>query len=163
MFDLIDLKYSGNIFLGRIVMKFLVCVDGSEQSYKAIDKAATIAAGLDDCEITAIYVYHIDSLVGVGEAYFTEEMIRRVHEQSKEEGENILADAQKIFEKRNLKVDTLLKEGHVATTIIELAEEGKYDVVVLGSRGLGGFKKLLLGSVSNAIAQEVKASVFIVK
>ncbi len=144
-------------------MKFLVCSDGSEQSFKAIEKASKLAAGLTDVEITVIYVYHIDTLVGVGEAYFTEEMIKRVHEQSKEEGEKILADAERFFKEKNLKVSTMLKEGHVATTIIEVAKDGKYDVVVVGSRGLGGFKKLLLGSVSNAIAQEVDSSVLIVK
>ncbi len=75
----------------------------------------------------------------------------------------LYAQAIRIFEKKGIKVSTILKERHPSETIAKVSEEGEFDMVVIGSRGLGGLKKALLGSVSNAIVQEVKTKVLVVK
>ncbi len=53
--------------------------------------------------------------------------------------------------------------GHPAQAITVYAENIKADLVVLGSRGLGPFKSLLVGSVSDAVAHHAKCSVLIVR
>ncbi len=146
-------------------MKILVCTDGSEQSIKAVKKAASTAEHLEDASVTLIHVYYLDTAIisPHADGYVTGEILQRIDGEKKEEGKKKLVEAAKIFEEKNIKVNTLLTKGHPATTIIEEAKKGKYDLVVIGSRGLGGLKKLLLGSVSNAVAQEVESTVMIVK
>lgn len=55
------------------------------------------------------------------------------------------------------------ERGHPAKAIVEYAELGKFDLVVMGSRGLGGFDRLLLGSVSDAVLHHANGAVLIVR
>ena len=47
-----------------------------------------------------------------------------------------------------MKVSTKLVEGRPSDRIVETAKEGNFDIIVMGSRGLGGVKEFFLGSVS---------------
>ncbi|MDO9535895.1 MAG: universal stress protein [Bacillota bacterium] len=143
-------------------MKILACTDGSEKSRKALKEAAKIAECLNS-EVTVIYVEEfIPHPADIG-PYFSEESFRQFEERNKEDTARIMADAVKIFDEQKIQVKTLLKKGHPSETISKVASAGGFDMVVIGSRGLGGLKKLLLGSVSNAVAQGIEASVLIVK
>jgi len=54
-------------------------------------------------------------------------------------------------------------EGRPSDEIVETAKEGNFDIVVMGSRGLGGIKEFFLGSVSDRVADEAACPVLIVK
>jgi len=56
-----------------------------------------------------------------------------------------------------------LVEGKVADRILEIAKEGNFDMIVMGSHGLSGFKEFLLGSVSNQVVHKATCPVLIVK
>jgi len=62
-----------------------------------------------------------------------------------------------------LKVSTKLVEGRPSDKIIETAEKGNFDIIIMGSRGLGGIKEFFLGSVSDRVADEAACPVLIVK
>ena len=64
--------------------------------------------------------------------------------------------------KPNLNVSTKLKEGRPTDKIIETAKEGNFDIIVLGRRGIGGVTELLLGSVSDRVADHAPCAVLIV-
>jgi len=53
--------------------------------------------------------------------------------------------------------------GRAADKIIETAKTQNVDLIVIGSRGLGGIKEIFLGSVSDRVADEAKCPVLIVK
>ena len=53
--------------------------------------------------------------------------------------------------------------GHIADQIIGFAHKGKYDMSVIGARGLGGVKETFLGSVSNKVMHKSKVPVLVVK
>lgn len=149
-------------------MKILVCTDGSKQSEKAIKAAADIAGGCSVDEVAVIHVYESKYPTPYwGEGFHvTKEDIERFQafeNKEKEKRKLLLTEAAGAFTEKNIKTDTLFKEGHPAETIAKVAAEGGFDMVVIGSRGLGGLKKLFLGSVSNAVIQEVKANVLVVK
>lgn len=143
-------------------MKILACTDGSEQSRKALKEAAKIAEGVNG-EVTVIHVEELISYPLDSGLFFSEELLRQFDERNNDEKARIMADAVKFFEEKKIKIKTILIKGHPAETISKVASEGKFDMVVIGSRGLGGLKKLLLGSVSNAVAQGIETSVLIVK
>ena len=144
-------------------MKMLVCTDGSEQSQKALEKAVLIAKG---CLVEEILIIHVDDgkhdypsfTRGSNGFVATKEIEQFLKKKEEKEAERnkLLADAHKAFVKEGLKVETLLAKGHPANTIVSVAGEKGYDLIVIGSRGLGGLRKVFLGSVSNAVTQEAK-------
>jgi nucleotide-binding universal stress UspA family protein len=148
-------------------MKILVCVDGSDQSVKALQEAVKVAKGYNIEKISVIYVYESRRAAYYGEVGFpTNEILayyRDLEEQEKENGKKILARAVEILENKNLKTETFFRQGHPVSSIAQVVADEGFDLVIMGSRGLGGLKKMLLGSVSNAVLQEVSASVYIVK
>jgi len=147
-------------------MKILVCTDGSKYSQKALEEASVIVKGCNVNEVAIIHVYEkFDSFpISVEGNIEQTEINRLMMEEYKKKGEKILSEALKFIEGKNIKARTILKKGHPADTIISVAQEEGFDMIVIGSRGLGGLKKLFLGSVSNAIIQEVNnCSVLVVK
>ncbi len=78
------------------------------------------------------------------------------------------ADAVSILESRikelGIPVKTAVLDGvSITDEILSYAESHQVDMIVMGSRGLGGFKKLLLGSVASSVSQHSKCPVMIVK
>ena len=79
--------------------------------------------------------------------------------------QGVLSEALKKAEKvrSRLDVSTKLDMGHPAEKIIQTAENGNFDLIVMGSRGLSGVKKLMFGSVSARVADKATCPVVIVK
>ena len=144
-------------------MKILVCADGSEQSQKALEKASLIAGGCNANEVAVIHVYEETDLYEV----YSKESIERqlkLKEEQKKAGEMILESALTFFKEKGINARSILKEGHAAENIVEVGCGEGFDFIIIGSRGLGGLKKALLGSVSNAVVQQAeKCSVIVVR
>ncbi len=144
-------------------MKILVCTDGSEKSKKVMEEAVLIATGCQINDLAVIYVSEpmpYPTLASWGRSSYalTEEdnaTMLRLQEKEKEDIEQFLQEAVEFFEEKGLKARAILKEGHPAHTIVSTAAEEGTDMIVIGSRGLGGLKKAILGSVSSAVIQEV--------
>jgi nucleotide-binding universal stress UspA family protein len=64
---------------------------------------------------------------------------------------------------RGVEVETHVREGDPAEVIIDVASEQKADLIVVGSRGLTGITRFLLGSVSSKVSQHASCSVMIVR
>jgi len=138
--------------------KILVAVDGSDKSKKALKKAREIGE-LSNSDITVITVINT-----FGSPYITDPEIKvKLSKENVEYGENILKEAAKTFEGYSGNVHTMLKDGDIGGEILEEAEEGDYDLVVMGSRGLGAFSRTFLGSVSNRVVNHINRSILIVK
>jgi nucleotide-binding universal stress UspA family protein len=60
-------------------------------------------------------------------------------------------------------VDTFARQGDAADAILDVAEEQRCDLVVVGNRGLTGAKRFLLGSVPSKVSQHAPCSVLIVR
>jgi nucleotide-binding universal stress UspA family protein len=60
-------------------------------------------------------------------------------------------------------VSTSMMDGKPANKIVERAKDGNFDLIVMGSRGLGALDELILGSVSNKVADNAECPVMIVK
>jgi len=152
-------------------MKILVCTDGSEQSQKALEKASLIAEGCNVDEVAVIHVLDqrldftkVPKRFEYPPSEEEVEKLNNMQEKAKNESENILEEALKLFEEKGIKARTILKEGHPAETIVEVGCGEEFDFIVIGSRGLGGLKKTFLGSVSNAVVQQAeKCSVIVVR
>ena len=144
-------------------MKILVCTDGSEQSQKALEKAAMIAGG---CNVNDVAVIHVYEERPPFEAYSQNALdsYLQMLDENKKEMNKLLDNNIKFLEDKGIKARKILKEGHPAETIVEVGCGEGFDFIVIGSRGFGGLRKALLGSVSNAVVQQAeKCSVIIVR
>jgi nucleotide-binding universal stress UspA family protein len=136
--------------------KILVPLDGSEHSIKALKMAVQIALKFDG-KITLIHVYSIGGLaISPQPVYEFVQAIRKI-------GAGILADGEKKVKAEGVQVETLLKEGHAVEEIIKTCREGKFDLVVMGARGISRIKEMLLGSVSDGVTRHAQCPVLVVK
>lgn len=139
--------------------KILVTTDGSDNANKALLEAKRMAKAMD-ASIDIIYV--VKYLVK--NSYLRiERYTPQVIEDFKKMGADILENSLKYFDDFDGEVNTKLKAGDPAEVIIEEAEKEGYDLLVMGSRGLGTFSRTMLGSVSNKVLNHVKTNVLIVK
>lgn len=147
---------------GYIMKKLLVAVDGSENSDRALIRAKTIAAAYDSCCVTILHV--TEDLVDHGR--FADHNVTEndvvVQKEIKENSLRLLDYYLEKFEGSNLQVDTLSKAGNPAKEILKVAEED-YDLIIIGSRGLGAFPGALLGSVSNKVVNKSNIDVLTVR
>jgi nucleotide-binding universal stress UspA family protein len=145
--------------IGRIV----VGVDGSDGSRRALAWAAD-EARLRKWVVVAIYAYTIppflmasDVLPGVPAAPVTDPgLIERLEEAA----EKLLAQEIEQVDSDDLTIEGRVVSGPAADALIQAAQEA--DLVVVGTRGHGGFKELLLGSVSHQVAHYSPRPVVIV-
>jgi nucleotide-binding universal stress UspA family protein len=66
-------------------------------------------------------------------------------------------------EKVSVKTDVIIATTSVVKEIVEYAEDNKVDMIVIGSRGVTGLKKILLGSVANGVVTYSHCPVLVVK
>ena len=147
-------------------MKILVCNDGSTAGTKVMERAAEIVGERKDMDVTVIHVYEKKTLyrgVNVDYLRMTKEEYDSIIKVGKLAGKKILDDAVRFFKEKNIPVKTILQGGHPAQTIVAAAQEGGYDLIIIGRRGMSGLNRLFLGSVSNAVLQEAKTDVLLIK
>jgi len=150
-------------------MKLLVCTDGSEFSQKCIKVASQMAGDCSVNEITIIHVHESTTLLPEywqGKYPFDteeEKQLKNMDRRLFEDQKKYFAEIEKDFADYDIPVNTLIKNGHPAEVISKVASEGAYDLIIIGRRGMGGVKKLFLGSISNAVLQVAQTNVLIVK
>ena len=81
----------------------------------------------------------------------------------REVAESVLRRAAREAVSKGVDVETHASEGHPAEVIIEVANQEHADLIVVGSRGLTGIKRYLLGSVSSKVSEHAPCSVMIVR
>ena len=143
--------------IGRIV----VGVDGSPNAAHAVAWTAEVARALD-AEVVAVHAVDPRLFVPVMEtlgppppAVVGEEW----YEETREAFEHTWVSPLRAL---GVRYRTVFVDGSPAPTLIEVAQEEKADLLVVGSRGRGGFAGLVLGSVSNFVAHHAKLPVVVV-
>jgi len=156
------------IKLVELYKKILVAFDGSEPSRMALDHAVHLAAKYSS-EIIIISVvprvtlpvfpdegFETPPLIEAQEDY--QEKIRNIYMKSLEEAENGVKEA---FPELN--VSSKLLEGRPSSTIVDEAENNNVDLIVIGSRGLGGITGWILGSTSRRVVDSCTKPVLVIK
>ncbi len=139
------------------IKKILIPIDGSEPSKKGLEMGIKIAESAN-AEITILEVIEeFGPLPGYYEA--PPPNIERIKWIAQQRFEKI----HPILEKTKVKWKRKVEEGYPAEMIIKTAEEGNYDLIVIGSRGMGFFGRFLLGSVSDRVVHHAPCSVLVVK
>ncbi len=80
-----------------------------------------------------------------------------------DEAGDIISEAESQLTAASWKCNSLIREGHASREIVRAAKKLQADLVVVGSHGLGGVKRFLLGSVSDQVLAYANCSVLIVR
>ncbi len=138
----------------------LVPVDGSETSFAAVAKAAELAKAFGS-KITVVQVLTLDPYIAA--EYITANQTNDLIERARASIVKTLEEAKQKFTEQGVEAETKLLEGQViAREITNAAKDLNADLIVIGSHGRKGFKKLLLGSVTQAILEEGTVPVLVV-
>ena len=138
-----------------MVKDILVPVDGSEGSDRAITHAITLAEACE-AKLHFLYVANINQLAI--NACLSDAILDAVTKA----GNVILERAQQMVPS-GIETETISETGSPAVVILDVAESLKADLIVMGSRGLGVVKGVLLGSVSQYIVEQSDCPVLVVK
>jgi len=152
---------------GRLqaVRKALIAVDGSPDSLAASRFVASLPVD-GKVEIVLLGVVERAAvLMAPGEVFASsiQDAIARVTEEGQEERREILARVSRTFVNRARAVESSVVIGHPADEIVRTAAGPDIGLVVVGARGLGRFKRLILGSVSERVLHHAACPVLVVK
>jgi nucleotide-binding universal stress UspA family protein len=139
--------------------KILVATGGSPWSNQAVAYAIEMAK---DYTLPVIILH----VVAETPPYFVAEVgtpPESLLADSEAEGRRILSDAAEQATEAGITFTTELLWGRIPEVVCRLAEEQECDLIIVGSRALKGFKRLMIGSISNAIASKCPCPILIVK
>lgn len=138
--------------------KLLVPIDGSDNSFRALDHAIFLSKKIG-AQITALHIMENLPFVHVQ----SQRVLKTIISKHQKESKNILDKAKNIGNKNGVKVETVLMKGDATSTIINFSKKENYDTIIMGRRGKGKFKQLVLGSTSSKVLNHSNYTVVIVK
>ena len=140
-------------------MKILLAVDGSSYTKKMLAYVTThLEMFSGDNEFTALTVQ--GALPPRARAAVGKEVVDQYYA---EEAAKVLDPVVKFLTRHKLNVTTLSKVGNAGELIAKTAESGKFDLVIMGSRGHGALGSLVMGSVATRVLAECEVPVLLVR
>ncbi len=140
----------------------VVGTDGSETANEAVRQAVDLAKA-------------VGATVNLVSAYepVTGQRIREERQQApedvqwsinpREDVDANLADAKEVAEAAGVTVERFARQGDPADAILDVAEETKADLIIVGNKGMTGARRFLLGSVPNKVSHHAPCSVLIIR
>jgi nucleotide-binding universal stress UspA family protein len=137
------------------IKKILVALDGSKNSFRALDEAIIVAR---NCQaiITGVYVTPLSPPASVEQkAYIKNYLLKNAHKFMKKAKTHSAQNGILFYEK--------IIQGDTGSKIVKFAHDRNFDLIVIGSRGMSSVKEMFLGSTSNYVLHKSKIPVLIVK
>jgi nucleotide-binding universal stress UspA family protein len=139
--------------------KVLLAYDGSESSKKALVWLADFAKQTP-VKIVIANVFHFP---GTEWSEYVTSGTQSAMKALLEKAERVLDEGKKMLLESGLIATGIFLEGYPATEIIRYAAEESIDLIICGSRGLGGFESLLIGSVAQNLVAHSSVPVLVVR
>ena len=141
-------------------MKLLIASDGSESALNAVRFAADF---LGKCSAPGSI-----TLISVNDdaaQHFARRSVGQTaaDDYLRSQNEHDLAEARALLDGAGIPHETLIRNGHVASEIVAAADEGEFDMIVLGSKGRAAFTDLLVGSVATRVSEMASVPVLLVR
>ena len=139
--------------LNRILVPF----DGSASSLRACEMAAFLA-GKMGAEVRVLHVIPTLSI-------YTAPLAEDYYKIQEREAADVVHAGITLLQKKGVRAraEIVRARWSVVETIVSYSADWKSDMIVMGARGLGGFKQLMMGSVSNGVVQHAGCPVTIVR
>ncbi len=140
--------------------KILVGFDNSLHSKAALDLAVKLASQRGQ-SITIAHVIERPTYVSPIGAEEDFRALQKIGQEMMRRGSSLLYSKRREVEGMGVKAYTKLLEGNPGDELVRESETGEYDLLVVGTRGMGGLKSLLVGSVSNKVVHHAKIPVLL--
>ena len=141
-------------------MKILLAVDGSPYTKKMLAYLSVhdelISAGRNS--FTALTV--MPAMPPRARAVLSKEMLDEYY---REEGAKVLDPVRKYLEQSGITPKEQLEIGPAGEVIARVAEEGKYDLIIMGTHGHGALGRLVMGSVSTQVLANCSVPVMLIR
>ena len=148
-------------------MKILIATDGSQFSDAATEKACEFIEGRKDVAFKVISVYEPAAPMASEPFAISAEYYQQMENVAKARAEAAVTKAAEFISNRMAvpltDVTSVVELGKPAQSVVEAAEKWEADLVVVGSHGYGFWRRIALGSVSNAVLNYAPCSVLVVK
>ena len=144
--------------------KILVPLDGSRTSRLGLEEAIQLAKGQN----ATLYLLHVldqQAMIqepAVSSGVFIDDFMRQLREAAKA----ILAQAEAVVKKGHVRAKSIMVEnfsGQTADVIVNQAKKLKVDLIVLGTHGRRGIKRLVMGSDAEGVLRETPVPVMLVR
>jgi nucleotide-binding universal stress UspA family protein len=140
----------------------VVGTDGSETAQEAVRQATELASRL------GAKIHLVSAYEPVSEGRLRDERQQVPDDlqwmvNPREDVTSTLDDGSNAIEDAGIEVETHAREGDPADAILDVAEEQKADLIVVGNKGMTGAKRFLLGSVPNKVSHHAPCSVMIIR
>lgn len=141
------------------MLKILLAVDGSESADRVVkDYIQLLAYYKDQPEIHLLNVQ--PPFGGTVSSAISQDEMKQYH---REQGLDQLKNARSLLEEAQIDYQHHITVGDAASMIVQFAEAQQTDQIVMGSKGMGAVKGLLLGSVANKVMQLSTIPVLLIK
>lgn len=132
----------------------LLAADGSDNSYRAAKETLNILH--NDSEVTILNVVDAnDSKDEVLHSSLSESIVSKRKEK--------LSKIEALYRDNDVRYNVQFAQGIPNETVVKHANNGTFDIIVLGSRGLNTLQEMMLGSVSHKVTKRSNIPVLIVK
>jgi nucleotide-binding universal stress UspA family protein len=142
-----------------MLSKILVPVDGSDNSFRALEHAIFLSIKIQEAQITVLYIIEDPPTVYI----YSPKIMEKVRADYESAYTKILERSKELASKSGINIHTVLLEGDPASKIIGYSKIERFDVIIMGSRGMGKFKEMIVGSISNKVIHHAKCSVMLVR
>jgi nucleotide-binding universal stress UspA family protein len=140
------------------IKKILIPTDGSDCSLRAADVGISLAKLLG-AEIIVIYAIDIIILEELTKSIGSKD----IEKELKEKGERYLNYVAKLGKKEGLKTESILAKGEPHDQIVHFSKTLGVDMIVMGTYGRRGTKRILIGSVTERVIEYAPCPVLVVK
>jgi nucleotide-binding universal stress UspA family protein len=141
----------------------VVAFDGSEDSKRAVEAACDLSKKFDS-RLLVVHVYSTPNIAYAGAAGMLAPDFPKLEEAAKSNGEKVLERGVQLAGGTVPgTAGKLLESPSVVQALVDFVTDEKADLLVVGTRGMTGFKKLVLGSVSSGIVSHSPCPVLVVR
>lgn len=150
-------------------MRILLATDGSPDSWAAVDFLKILnfpkSSKLTLLHVVRKHVYQTEQVLMGGRSSRSQfaKLAEQLLKQRGREGVTLFQESRERLAASGLIIEECLASGHEAQEILKAARRTRADLIVVGSRGLTGLRRLLLGGVSHKVVHHAPCSVLVIR
>ncbi|QQS33075.1 MAG: universal stress protein [Acidobacteriota bacterium] len=147
-------------------MRIIIAIDGTDYGKAALERLCQLGLGnTDEIRVVSVIDMAMPMAIDIYGGYLpdTSDLEKTAKDNADKYVNEAVAKLGSVFSGDGVRVSSDVLFGTPESRIVELAEEWKADLIVVGSHGYRRWERILLGSVSNSIVHHAPCSVMVVR